>query len=85
MKLRYKKLPQVPFYSNQFNIHSLNEILTGEDSAYIHDLEAWIEAKQEWKCLQQAFIDRDVITDNYNTWFFEPKTEADRKRGYTLY
>jgi len=39
---------------------------------------------QEWKCLSKAFQDKNVITDNYNTSFFEPSTEDDRLRGYIL-
>lgn len=81
MKLRYKTSHET-FQSNRFNIHALAEVLTGDDSASIRDLD--VEIKGEWKDLYQAFKDRDVITDNYNTYFFEPPTLADKERGCTL-
>lgn len=84
MKVRYKNNGQLA-WSSQFNILTLNEVLTGDDSVFISSLDVFIEAKQEWKDLRQAFKDRDVITDNYNSRFFEPQNEEDRKRGYTLY
>lgn len=55
------------------------------DSAYQRDFDVLLEAKREWKDLNQAFHDRDVIIDNYNTRFFEPQTPEDRERGHTLY
>ncbi len=82
MTLRYKKHPDDVFQSNSLNTLALAEVLTGDDSAFFSDLDVWIEAKQEWKCLSQAFRDKDVITDNYNTMFFEPKNEEERNRGY---
>jgi hypothetical protein len=85
LKLRYKAHPEeVRTGHFQLNTCALNEVLTGDDSAYFHDLEVFIEARQEWKCLRQAFKDKDVITDNYNTWFAEPTAEEDRERGYFL-
>ena len=84
MKLRYKKHLDDPFESSSFNVHALSEVLTGDDSAFIKDLDAFIETRGEWKDMKQAFKDNDIITDNYNTRFFEPKTQEDRKRGYTL-
>lgn len=82
MRTRYKKYPDEEFQTSTLNTSALNEVLTGESSEYFHDLEVFLVAKNEWKCLRQAFRDKDVITDNYNTWFAEPKTEEDRKRGY---
>lgn len=63
-------------------MHALSEVNIGCDSVYIKDLEIFIEKLGVWKSLSQAFKDRDVITDNYNTTFSEPKTEEDRARGY---
>lgn len=83
MKIRDQKTGEIGAAS-QFNIHAINEVLTGDDSAYIHELDVWIEAFQDWKPLADAFRDRDVIVDNLNTYFFEPTTEEDKKRGYTL-
>jgi len=86
--------------SSKFNINALAEVLCywiGEDgegegasSMYIKELDIFIEAKNKtgqivgWKDMGQAFKDKDIITDNYNTYFFEPRTKEDRERGYTL-
>lgn len=83
MKIRYQETGEIGAAS-QFNIHAISEVLTGDDSAYIYELDVWIEALQAWKPLADAFRDRDVIVDNYNTYFFEPQTDEDRERGYTL-
>lgn len=139
MKLRYKTSPDHVFEASKFNVHALAEVLTGDDSAFVRDLDCLVEhswvglcpecghfwkdhmdevllnlhqvddAKKHWWCrhkvpsrventacmcevkytpqwkdLNQAMKDRDVITDNYNTYFFEPRTPEDRIRGFTL-
>lgn len=89
MRLRDKKTGDTNWYSYGFNINSLNEIIVhheehGADSTYLSDWDVWLPQLQNWKDLKEAFADHDLITDNYNTHFFEPKNEMDRKRGYTL-
>ncbi len=32
--------------------------------------------------MNEAFENHDLITDNYNTEFFEPKNDEEKKRGY---
>jgi hypothetical protein len=32
--------------------------------------------------MRQAFVDRDIIPDNYNTFFGVPRNDEDRERGY---
>lgn len=83
MKVRYQKTGSIAS-ANQFNMHAMAEVLTGDDSASIHELDVYLEQKQEWKSLADAFRDHDVIVDNYNSRFFEPETEEDRQRGFTL-
>ena len=94
MRVRDKKTGILGF-SNRFNVSAIAEIVVGfdddadgghrgMDSCYIGDYDVYLESKKEWKDLEQAFRDIDVITDNYNTKFFEPPTEEDRVRGYTL-
>ena len=88
MKVR-GKASGIIWFSNRFNIHGLSEIIIGHpdygsDSAFIKDFDVFLESKQEWKDMSQAFKDHDLIVDNYNTSFFEPKTEEDRMRGFTL-
>lgn len=88
MRVRHK-ITRYVGYSGDFNIHAMSEVIVqwdddGADSMYISDLEVYLKATEEWKDMSQAFKDGDLITDNYNTIFFEPKTEEDRQRGYTL-
>lgn len=87
MKVRYKRTPVVT-YEYGFNLTALDEIQLPDDSAYPSNLDVWLtqlnDGKGQWKDMDQAFLDHDLITDNYNTIFFEPKTPEDRARGYTL-
>ena len=91
MKLKHKHTGSI-CSSSMFNVHSslsLPEIIVrnegfGCDSDYIENYDVWLEQSQQWKDLKQAFKDRDVITDNCNTTFFEPPTLADKTRGFTL-
>ena len=84
MEARYIKTGTETYLTGNFNTCGLGEVLTGDDSALISELEIFVPALQIWKPLRQAFKDGDLITDNYNIRFFEPRTEEDRKRGYTL-
>lgn len=83
MKVRYKKTGSEAD-SNHFNVAAVNEVLTGDDSAFISELDVWIVAIQAWKDMNQAFRDRDITIDNYNTVFFEPHNAEERERGYAL-
>jgi len=88
MKVRDKASGAI-WFSNRFNIHGLSEIIVGHkeygsDSAFIKDFDVFLERNQDWKDMSQAFRAHDIITDNYNTLFFGPKTEEDRTRGCTL-
>ena len=83
MKVRYRKT-QTEAISSRFNIHSIGEVITEDDSPFISELDVYLEQKHEWKDMSQAFKDKDLITDNYNTTFFEPQNEEDRVRGFTL-
>lgn len=81
MKLRYKATGE-EFDSYMFNTHAMAEVLTGDDSASIVELDVWVGGR--WKDLLQAFRDRDVIPDNYNRFFHTPSDENERSRGYSL-
>lgn len=83
MKLHYKKTG-TECSGYRFNIQSLAEIDVGDDSVFTSNLDVWLKSKGVWKDLTLAFCDRDLIVDNHNVYFFEPKTEEDRQRGYTL-
>lgn len=97
MKVREKIHPEDKCCSGKFNTHALAEVICyweeDSDSMFIKDLDVYIEAKVfngfcgiavGWKDMGQAFEDHDIIIDNYNTCFFEPANEEDRKRGFTL-
>jgi hypothetical protein len=83
MLLRYKDTKQT-FTSSKFNIHALAEVDAGDDSVFFKDLDVFIENKQEWIDFNTALQNHDIIPDNYNTYFREPKNEEERKRGYYL-
>jgi hypothetical protein len=84
MQVRWKDCPEEVRHTGEFNMHALNEIDMKDDSAFVKDLDVFIEATGQWKDMGEAFRDKDIITDNYNSHFFEPKTQEDRERGYTL-
>ena len=91
MKVRDKKSPDVIWFSDKFNIHAvcpveiiIQNIDLGADSAYMRDFEVYLESQKKWVDMSQAFKDHSLINDSYNTYFFEPKTEEDKIRGYTL-
>ena len=81
MKVRYKKTG-TETEASRFNVNALAEVLTGDDSPFIKDLDVYLEATSEWKDMSEAFRDHDLITDDYNEHFFEPKTQEDRERGW---
>lgn len=96
MKARDKRSPEIILITGKFNIHALNECICfwpegDADSVYFKDLDVFIEATSGvtekqigWKDMREAFSDKDIIVDNFNTRFFEPANEEDRKRGFTL-
>jgi hypothetical protein len=88
LKVRYKNNVETTGYASNFNMASVSEVLVqgdwGGDSAFQKDLDVFLEFKQKWKDMRKAFEDHDIITDNYNTVFFEPYNKEDKKRGYTL-
>lgn len=71
---------------SQFNTHGIGSVFVADQDELweesIENLEMLVDG--EWKPMGQAFRDRDLITDNYNTQFFPPPTPEDRDRGYTL-
>jgi hypothetical protein len=90
MKLREKLNAESISYSDKFNIYGIGEIIVNcEDgdrfSDSISNYDVFLKKSGKWKDLRQAFQDKDIITDNYNTSFFEPSTDEDKERGFTLY
>lgn len=87
MKIRHKKTKNMG-QASQFNVNSLFEIYVyfsdWMDSDFIGNYDVWIAEINQWKDMYQAFKDKDLITDNYNTRFFEPENDEERERGYRL-
>lgn len=90
MQLRHKSTHELCSASS-FNVHSLDEIIVCYDddmtSDSLHNYDALLKTGPragQWVALADAFKQHDVITDNYNTSFAEPRTNEDRERGYSL-
>ena len=90
MKVRNKENKQL-CSSSKFEIHGMRKIIVmfpdpdpDVDSDYITNYEIYLEKTKCWKDMAQAFRDKDLIIDNRNVIFFEPRTEEDRTRGYAL-
>lgn len=81
MRIRYKKTG-IEAAASTFNIYAIDEVLTGDDTVYISDLDVWLPLLNAWKDMSQAFTDHDLIIDDYNTRFFEPENDEERTRGY---
>lgn len=85
MKLRLKDTQEI-CSSDKFNIHAISEIIVYFDNDmgtdFIKNYDVWLETKEEWKDLSQSFKDKDVIPDNYNSYFREPKNEIEREQGW---
>lgn len=79
MRLRYKK-SMAETWSSTFNTHGLGEVLTGDDSAIISEMDIFVNG--EWKDMRQAFQDKDIVPDNYNQYFGPPLNEECKRRGY---
>lgn len=74
--------------SSELNQQAINEIIVvysdgDKDNEFFKDCEVRLP-DGTWKGLQEAFNDHDIITDNYNTYFFAPQNIKDRNRGYTI-
>lgn len=86
MKLRtHEKHTQCS--GSQLNAHALSELIVAfdegdMDSMFLKDLDVWLEQSQRWEHLPVAMRNKDVITNNHNTFICEPPTQADRERGY---
>lgn len=81
MKVRYKHLGSEACAS-RFNVHALAEVLTGDDTVSIRELDVFVNGA--WKDMGQAFRDKDIIPDNYNEFFGVPQNKEDKERGFFL-
>lgn len=74
-------------HSSTFNVHGLSEIIVifpddNYSSEYIADYDVYLESRQEWHDMQDAFREKLIIPDNYNTGFREPVNAAEQERGW---
>lgn len=74
-------------YSSKFNIHAMSEIIICFDdgdcnSDFIDDYDVYLESSKRWESMKEAFRNKDIIIDNYNSEFREPHNEAERGRGW---
>lgn len=89
MKVRLKAKPEMIGSASRFDVNTCapQEVFVAwseePSQEFAKDLEVFIEAKQEWMAFGEAQKNHDIITDNHNTCFFEPRTPEDRARGYT--
>lgn len=86
MKIKNKLSGAIGF-SGSFNTHGMGEIIVGfkedgMDSDFIKNYDVFLEKSGYWKDMSEVFRNNDLIIDNYNTIFFEPKSDEDRARGY---
>ena len=85
MRVRLKDKPETTGTASKFNggFEVLVTFAGGEmDSVFTSDLEVFVSGG--WKDLGLALDEKDVITDNHNVEFFEPRDEAEKLRGYRL-
>lgn len=86
MKVKNKHNGAVGF-SVEFNTHGMSEIIVGFiegdcSSEYIRDYDVYLDSTGTWKDMNQAFKDRDIIPNNYNTGFREAESELEMMKGY---
>lgn len=79
MRVRYKRTGGESF-SSRFNTASVSEVLTGDDSPDISELDVFVNGA--WKDMRKAFADNDIVPNNLNTSFGPPLNDECRKRGY---
>ena len=86
VKVRLIDNPDITGTADRFNTTEVIVYYDGENgyisSEFPSDLEVLIHDK--WITLKEAFKNHDLISDLYNTKFFEPKDEEERKRGYRI-
>lgn len=89
MKVRLRTKPDQVGTSDTFDVNTCapQEVFVNyadeRVAEFTRDLDVFIEAKKEWIPFGEARKNHDIIADNYNTCFFEPKTPEDRERGHT--
>ena len=70
--------------ASSFNTHSLDEVVvyTESDCLSVPMSELEVIVGSEWKPMQKAFKDRDIIPNNYNTCFDTPHSDEEKHQGF---
>lgn len=73
-------------YSSRFNTHGLGEVIVNfddgdSDSMPISSLEVQL-GDGRWFHMSNAFVEREIISDNFNVCFAEPRNDVERQRGW---
>ncbi len=93
MKIRLKDDHAEVGFANELNNNTydtMGEIIVHfpfwQGSDKVEKYEYYVESLGEWVSSDRVFDreERLTIVNKYNTHFLEPKTEADKKRGYEL-
>lgn len=86
MRVRLANTHEALGHSSEFNTSSLSEVIVyyddgGADSEYMQALEVWL-SNQTWVNMRDAFAEKQLICDNYNRYFREPKNDDEMLRGW---
>ncbi len=88
MKVRYTEKPEITGDASSLNMHGVGEVIVwytdgSASSEEISLLEVYLDSQQRWMSLSEAFRRNDVITDNHVSRFAEPRSQAERDRGWS--
>ncbi len=80
MKVRYKDKRHITGTASAFNLHSVGEVIVQLDdgdatSEYQRELQVYLEGRNEWMDMNAAFKAGHLITDDFNTCFFQATDE----------
>jgi hypothetical protein len=88
MKVRLTDKPEITGYSSSLNTYGMGELIVYYDDGDASSDEISLYDVQlkdgTWLPLGQAFREKIVITDNYDSSFRESVTDEERERGYYL-
>lgn len=76
MKVRYKDKRHITGTASAFNLHSVSEVIVHFDegdatSEFQSALQVYLDGRNEWMDMNAAFKAGHLITDDYNTHFFQ--------------
>jgi len=86
MDVRYIDKPEITGFTNNFNMHSLSEVIVyfpegDADSEFISKLEVKLE-DGTWMSMLEAFGRRILVPNNYNERFRQARNDIEVKRGW---